>query len=69
MKEDNDFYGTQVTQAARIGNEANGGEVLVSALLKELTDASGDINFGDGRDVEMKGIGTQQVFAVTWEQS
>ncbi|MCH7512171.1 MAG: hypothetical protein IIB19_07390, partial [Chloroflexi bacterium] len=28
VKENNDFYGTQVTQAARIANEANGGQIL-----------------------------------------
>ncbi|MCH8066816.1 MAG: adenylate/guanylate cyclase domain-containing protein [Chloroflexi bacterium] len=66
VKENNDFYGTQVTQAARIANEANGGEILVSALLKELTDASGDIDFGEGREVELKGLGTQHVFAISW---
>ena len=68
VKENNDFYGTQVTQAARIGNEANGGEILVSALLKQLTEAGGDIAFSDGRDVELKGLGTHQVFGVAWEQ-
>ena len=69
VQENNDFYGTQVTQAARIGNEANGGEILVSALLKELTEASGDIAFRDGREVELKDLGSQQVFGVAWEQS
>ncbi|MCH8008534.1 MAG: adenylate/guanylate cyclase domain-containing protein, partial [Chloroflexi bacterium] len=69
VQENNDFYGTQVTQAARIANEANGGQILVSALLKELTDASGDISFSEGRDVELKGLGTQQIFGVTWEQT
>ena len=56
-----------MTQAARIGNEANGGEILVSALLKELTVAGGDISFGDGREVKMKGlIGKQCVYAISW---
>ena len=66
VKENNDFYGTQVTQAARIANEANGGEILVSALLKELAEAGGDIDFGDGREVELKGLGKQRVFGVAW---
>ena len=63
-----DFYGKHVNLAARVADEAKGGEILVSALLKELTEAGGDINFGDGREVELKGIGTQQVFGVAWEQ-
>ncbi len=67
VKANNDFYGTQVTQAARIADEAKGGEILVSALLRELTDSGGDIAFVDGRDVELKGLsGTQRVFAVNW---
>ncbi len=66
VKENNDFYGTQVTQAARIASEASGGEIIVSALLKELTDASGDISFSEGREVELKGLGTQHVFAISW---
>ncbi len=68
VKENNDFYGTQVTQAARIANEANGGEILVSSLLKELTDSGGDIAFGDEREVALKGLsGRQQVFGVAWD--
>ena len=66
VKENNDFYGTQVTQAARNGNEANGGEILVSALLKELTEAGGDIEFSEPREVELKGLGTQRVCAISW---
>jgi class 3 adenylate cyclase len=66
VQENNDFYGTQVTQAARIGNEANGGEILVSALLRELTQAGGDIAFGEARDMDLKGLGKQRVFQVEW---
>ncbi len=67
VKENNDFYGTQVTQAARIGNEARGGEILVSALLRELTESAGDLAFDEGREVELKGLsGTQRVFPVEW---
>ncbi len=52
--------------AARIASHANGGQILVSALLKGLTEAGGDIDFGDGREVELKGLGKQQVFGVNW---
>ena len=55
-----------MTQAARIGNEANGGEILVSALLKELTAAGGDIEFGKARVLELKGLGKQQAIQVDW---
>lgn len=54
--------------ASRIADEAQGGEILVSSLLKELTESAGDIRFGEGREVELKGLsGGQRVFVVAWE--
>ena len=54
--------------AARIASEAKGGEILVSALLRELTESGGDIAFGDGRELQLKGLsGTQRVYKVGWE--
>ncbi|MFY9587627.1 MAG: adenylate/guanylate cyclase domain-containing protein, partial [Actinomycetota bacterium] len=62
-----DFYGRHVNLAARIGGAANGGEVLVSSLLRELTLSSGEFTFDEGRDVELKGLaGTHRVYAVMW---
>ena len=67
VEEDGDFYGRHVNLAARIASHANGGQILVSALLKELTDSAGDIDFDGGTDVELKGISvSQRVFAVAW---
>ena len=63
-----DFYGKHVNLAARIANEAQGGEILVSSLLRELTESAGDIAFGKERDVVLKGLsGTQRVYSVGWE--
>ncbi len=63
-----DFFGKHVNLAARIAGQASGGEILVSSLLKELTASGGDIEFEDGREVELKGLsGVQQVFAVGWQ--
>ena len=62
-----DFFGKHVNLAARIASQAKAGEVLVSSLLRELTESSGDIDFGDARQVELKGLtGTQRVFSVHW---
>ncbi len=67
IKEANDFFGKNVILAARIAGQAQGGEILVSSLLKELTESVGDITFGDGREVELKGLsGLHQVFEVGW---
>ncbi len=50
-----------------ITGQAHGGEILVSSLLKELTESAGDIAFGAGREVELKGLsGQHHVFEVAW---
>jgi class 3 adenylate cyclase len=62
-----DFFGRNVILAARIAGQAQGGEILVSSLLKELTESGGDIAFGEGREVELKGLsGKHHVFEVVW---
>ena len=51
--------------AARIACEASGGQILVSSLLKAVVESSGEFEFGEKRDVELKGlVGTHQVFEV-----
>ena len=68
VKEMEDFFGKNVILASRIADQAHGGEILVSALLKELTDSAGDIRFGEGQEVELKGLaGLNRVYAVEWE--
>ena len=63
-----DFYGKHVNLASRIANEAQGGEILVSSLLRELTESAGDIAFGKERKLTLKGLsGSQGVFSVRWE--
>ena len=67
IKEADDFYGRHVNLAARVAGQAKGGEILVSSLLKELTDSAGDIAFGDAREVELKGLSSKQtVLSVDW---
>ena len=61
-----DFFGTHVNLAARIGAAAAGGGILVSALLKELATHAGEFRFGEAREVELKGIGPQRVQRVEW---
>ncbi len=68
IKEADDFFGRHVILASRIANEAQGCQILVSSLLKELTESAGDIQFDEGREVELKGLaGSHRVFAVAWE--
>jgi class 3 adenylate cyclase/tetratricopeptide (TPR) repeat protein len=68
IKEAQDFYGRHVILASRVADQAEGGQILVSSLLKELTESAGDLRFGDRREVELKGLkGKHQVFGVAWE--
>jgi class 3 adenylate cyclase len=66
IKEGDDFYGKNVIMASRVAGKANGGEILVSSLLRSLVESSVDAGvFGEPREVELKGLsGTHTVFAV-----
>ena len=68
LREADKFFGRTVILAARIAAQADGGEILVSSLLKELTKSVGDVRFGAGRQVELKGISERQILhRVEWE--
>jgi class 3 adenylate cyclase len=68
IKDHDDFFGKNVILAARIGAQANGDEILVSSLLKQLVESTGELSFDGGRQVELKGLkGAYEVFAVGWE--
>ena len=67
LREADDFLGRTVIIASRIADEAKGGEILVSALLKELADGTGEFSFGDLREVRLKGLSqTYRVYPVEW---
>jgi class 3 adenylate cyclase/tetratricopeptide (TPR) repeat protein len=69
IRERDDFFGRNVILAARIAAQARGGEVLVSSLLKELTEADAAVRFGEPRELSLKGLsGTYRVHAVEWEE-
>ena len=68
IKEADDFYGHHVNLAFRIADQAHGREILVSSLLKELTDSAGEFEFDEGRQLSLKGLsGLQRVFQVRWQ--
>jgi class 3 adenylate cyclase len=69
VREADDFYGRHVNLASRIADLAQAGETLVSALLKELAEGSGEFAFDEGRDVNLKGLsGEQRVFTLVWDK-
>jgi eukaryotic-like serine/threonine-protein kinase len=67
IKESADFFGKAVILAARMAALADGGEIVVSSMLRELTASAGDITFSDGKEVRLKGFsGTYHIYYVAW---
>ena len=68
IKESEDLYGKNVILASRIANQACGGQILASSLMKSGMGSGGDIEFSVGIDVCLKGLaGTNRVHEVLWE--
>ena len=67
IKEADDFFGKNVILAARIAGQAEGGEILVSSLVKNLTESAGDLAFTNKRKVELKGLtGEFSLHPIRW---
>jgi class 3 adenylate cyclase len=56
VQRDGDVFGRNVIAASRIASEAEAGQVLVSALTKQLVESSGDLLFSDGVEVSLRGL-------------
>ena len=66
-KEANDYSGRNVILASRIAAKAEGGQILVSSLLKEITESGNGIQFGDECQLELKGLGgISRLYLVDW---
>jgi class 3 adenylate cyclase len=66
VREDQDFLGRTVNVASRIADQAKGGEILVSSLLKELATGSG-FTFDEPKETVLKGLaGTFALYPVVW---
>lgn len=65
IRQEADFYGRNIVLAARIADQARGGEILASSVVKQLTESAGDIRFEDEREVELEGLaGTHSVYKI-----
>lgn len=66
LQEAEHFFGTTVHYAARVASQALGGEVLVSALVRDLVAGSAsDVTFLESREVELKGLdGHHRLYAL-----
>jgi class 3 adenylate cyclase len=68
LKDADKFFGRSVILAARIADQAQGGEILSSTIVRELTSSTGDIRFGSEREVALKGIAApQRLVQVDWQ--
>ena len=62
-----DLFGRHVVIAARVADLAEGGQILVSSVVRDITASRGDLTFGAPRSVELKGVdGTHQVYDFAW---
>ena len=67
IKEGEDFFGRNVIMAARVASQANGGEILVSSVVKALVEGS-DVAWREKRTVELKGLsGEHEIWALEWQ--
>jgi adenylate cyclase len=64
-----DLFGRHIILTSRIANLAEGGQILVSGITKEIA-STGDFKFGEPRQVSLKGIeGDYTVHEVLWRET
>jgi class 3 adenylate cyclase len=67
IREREDFFGKNVILAARIAAAAHGGEILVSALVRELVASTQEFDFGEPREERLKGLhDPHRLYEVQW---
>jgi class 3 adenylate cyclase len=67
IRERDDFFGKVVILAARIAAEARGTEILVSSLVRDLTESVGEFRFESTTEVELKGLsGIHRLHSMSW---
>ncbi|HEX2212329.1 MAG TPA: adenylate/guanylate cyclase domain-containing protein, partial [Mycobacterium sp.] len=65
VRRGDDLFGRNVAMAARVAGQAEGGEVLVSKVVRDAVNEIDDITFDEGRDAELKGFsGSHRLYAV-----
>jgi class 3 adenylate cyclase len=64
VRRGDDLFGRNVAMAARVAAQADGGEILVSEVVRDAV-SDEDIAYDDARDVELKGFsGSHRLYAV-----
>jgi class 3 adenylate cyclase len=69
IEEAGDYFGTAVTLAARIAARAQGGQILVSEVVRAVGGSLAGVEFRDAGRKQLKGIkGRQRVYEVAWRE-
>jgi class 3 adenylate cyclase len=67
IRDENDYFGTAVSVAARIAHKARGGQILVSGVVRDLAGSVAEVEFRDAGRRQLKGIpGRQRLYEVAW---
>lgn len=70
LEKGGDLFGRNVALAARVADQARGGEILVTAEVSEAAVEADDLVFADPREVELKGLpGSHRLVAVGWQDA
>jgi class 3 adenylate cyclase len=65
--DDGDLLGRHVVMASRVADQADGGEILVSSLVREIVEPRGDIIFAESRVAALKGLtGEHLLHRIVW---
>jgi adenylate cyclase len=65
VRRGDDLFGLDVAMAARVADQADGGEILVSEPVRDAIGELDGIEVGDPREVELKGLrGTHNLYPV-----
>ncbi len=66
IEEDDDLYGASVIRAARVMGQADGGEILVTDVVRQLVEGK-EYVFGDRGAADLKGFEVAvRLFEVRW---
>ncbi|MFN2612565.1 MAG: adenylate/guanylate cyclase domain-containing protein [Solirubrobacterales bacterium] len=67
VTKEGDLYGRNVAMAARVAQQAQGGEILVSGSLAAQAPEEDGFSFGTAREFELKGLGSEELVEVSWD--
>jgi class 3 adenylate cyclase len=70
IRDEDDYFGTPVVVAKRLCDRAQGGQILLSDLVRGLVGARGNFTFRDAGALPLKGLATPvAAYEVVWESA